>query len=101
MSQQLLRGSKKSNRVRELRVQLKRSLIHPLGMNREHERLPQRLKYMDSQTTNFSSRRLVDPQQFLAKLGLLPRPRFKPDEKVNGQAAPPEGQVCQQTTRKL
>ena len=60
MRQQLLRGSKKSNSMRQLRVQLKRSLIHPLGMNREHERLPERLKYMDTQTTNFSSRRLDD-----------------------------------------
>jgi len=35
MGQQLLRGSKESNGVRQLRVQLKRGFIHPFGMNRE------------------------------------------------------------------
>src|SRR5437667_19275 len=90
MGQQLLRSSKKSNRVGQLGVQLKRSLIHPLGMNREHQRLLQRLKYLDSQTTGLRSSRLDDPQQLLAKLRFLPRQRFKTDEKVNRQAAPPE-----------
>jgi hypothetical protein len=62
MGQQLLCSSKESNRVWQLRVQLKRSLIHPLGMNREDERLPQRLKYVDTQATNLSSRSLDDSQ---------------------------------------
>jgi len=79
MGQQLLRGSKKSHSVRQSRVQLKRSLIHPLGMNREHERLAERLKYMHTHTTNLGSRGLDDPQQLFAKLLLLPRQRFEPD----------------------
>jgi hypothetical protein len=78
MRQQLLGGCQKSNRVRQLRMQLKRSLIHPLGMNREH------------QTTNLRQRRLHHPQQLLAKRHLLSRQRLKPDEKVKGQAAPPD-----------
>jgi hypothetical protein len=89
MGQQLRRGSKKSNRVRQLRVQLKRSLVHPLGMYRERERRPERLKYMDSQTTNLSSRRLDDPQQLLAKLYLLTRRWLKPDKDMNRQVTPP------------
>jgi hypothetical protein len=35
MGQQLLRGAKESNGVRQLRVQLKRGFIGPLGMNSE------------------------------------------------------------------
>jgi hypothetical protein len=100
MGQQFLRSRKESNRMRELRVQIKRSFIHPLGMNREYERLAERLKYMDTQTTNLSSRSLEDPQQLLAKRYLLPRARFKPDENVNGQAAPPERQVSSQAEGK-
>jgi hypothetical protein len=95
MSQQLARSAKKADRVRQLRVMLEGSLIRPLGVNREHKRLPERLKYMESQTTNLCSRRLGDPQQFLAKRHLLSRQGFKPDQKVEGQAAPPEPQVCQ------
>jgi hypothetical protein len=90
MGQQPRRSSEKANRVRQLRVQLKRSLIRPLGMNRKHQRLPERLKYIDRETTTFSPRGLDDPQQLLAKLLLLPRQRFKADEKVNGQATPPD-----------
>src|SRR5258708_7633187 len=94
MGQQFLRRGKKSNRVRQPRVQFKRLLIHPLGMDRECERSLERLKYIDTQTTNFRSRRLVDPQQFLAKLRLFSGTRFKPDENVNGHAAPPESEYA-------
>ncbi len=47
MGQQFLRGCNESNRVRQLRVQLERSFIRPLGMNREPERLLERFKGMD------------------------------------------------------
>jgi hypothetical protein len=56
MGQQLFR-SKKLNCVRQLRVQLKRRFIHPYGMNREHERLPEGLKYIDTQATRLGSPR--------------------------------------------
>jgi hypothetical protein len=84
MGQQPLRSSKKSNGVRQLRVQLKRSLILPLRMNREPKRLTERFKYTDRQTTGFSSRDLDHSQQLLSKLNLFPRQRFEPDQKVNG-----------------
>src|SRR6266404_6019385 len=95
MSQQFLRRSNESNRVRQLRVQLECSLIRPLRMNREHKGLPNRLKYVNTHTTSLSSSRLDDPQQFLPELHLLARPRFKPDENVKGQAAPPERQYVE------
>jgi len=85
--QQRLRGFEESNVCGKLRVQLKRHLIHPLGMNRKRERLPERPKYMDIQTTNLCSNSLNAPQQLVAKLHLLAWQRFEPDEKVSEQAA--------------
>jgi hypothetical protein len=73
MSQQLFRGGKKSNGVRQSRVQFKRSFIHPLGMNRKHEGFPERFEYLNSQTTSLSSRRNENAQQLGAKLQRLPR----------------------------
>ena len=71
--------------MRQLRVPLKRGLIHPFRMNREHQRLPQRLEYMNRQTTCLCPRRLDHAQQLLPKLLFFTRPRFKPDENVNRQ----------------
>jgi hypothetical protein len=73
MAQKLLRRLKKSDGVRQSRVQLKRGFIHPLGMNRKHKRFSKRFKNMDSQTTNLSSRRIENEQQLGAKLRRLPR----------------------------
>ena len=61
MRQQLLGGLKKSNCVRQLRVQFERGLIYPLRMNCEHKRLSERFKKMNSHTTNLGSRRLEIP----------------------------------------
>jgi hypothetical protein len=64
-------------------------------MNREDGRLPEGLKVMDGHAAGLSSDSLDDPQQFLPELHRLPRTRFKPDEKVNGQEAPPGRPVWQ------
>jgi hypothetical protein len=79
MGQQLLGSFKKSNRVRQLRMYLKPSFIHPLGMNRELRWLSERFKYMDCHTTNLGSRRINHSEQFFAKLHRLSRLRFEPD----------------------
>ena len=71
--------------MRQLRVPLKRRLIHPLGMNRKHNRLVERLLYAHRQTTRLRARRLVYPQHLLAKLRLVPRLSLKADKKMNGQ----------------
>ena len=73
-------------------MQLKRRLIHPLRMNREHNRLANRLKHAHTETTNLSTTRSYNPQQLLPKLQIPPRSRFKLDQKMNGQAAPPKRQ---------
>jgi hypothetical protein len=48
---------------------------------------------MDAQTTDLGPRSLDDPQEFLPKFHLLPWSRFKADEKVDRQGAPPETSI--------
>jgi hypothetical protein len=62
MAQKLLRRFKKSDGVRQSRVQLKRGFIHPLGMNPKHKRFSKRFKNMDSQATRLSSRGIEHAQ---------------------------------------
>jgi hypothetical protein len=72
MGQQLFSRAKKSNGVRQLRVELKRSFVPPLGMNREYNRFMERLEYMDSQTILFSQGGVENPQQLFSKFRLFP-----------------------------
>jgi len=89
MSQQPFRRFKKSNGVRQSRVQLKRGFVRPFGMNRVPKRLPERFENVDSLATSLSSRRMDNAQQFGAKIRRLPRYRFKPDQEMNGHVVPP------------
>jgi len=77
MRQQRFRRSEESNRVRQLRVQLKRGLVRPFRMNRERKGLANRLKYPDSDATALGSTGLDNPQKLLAKFHRPPRPWFK------------------------
>jgi hypothetical protein len=55
--------------------------FNPLGMNRKRERLPERPKYMDIQTTKLSSNSLNAPQQFVANSISLPGSGSNPTKK--------------------
>jgi hypothetical protein len=90
MGEQVLSGAQKPDRVRQLRMPIKRRLVRPLGMDGKHERFSQRLKSMDPQTTVLGPRSLDDAQEFPPKFQLLPWSSLKADEKVNRQEAPPE-----------
>jgi|SRR5271163_421580 len=89
MGQQLLRRPQKPHRMRQLSVEFKSSLIHPLGMDREPEWLPERFEYTESHPTCLGSRRLNDLQQLGAKLRLLSGHRLKLYEEVNRHMTPP------------
>jgi hypothetical protein len=60
MCQQSLRCGEELHRVRQCRVEFEPGLIHPLRVNREHERLPQRLKHIDAQQFSESSQSPAD-----------------------------------------
>jgi hypothetical protein len=89
MRQQSLRGCEKLHRMRQGRMKVKRGLIHPLRANREHERLPQRLKHIEAQTPSLGSGRFIDPEQLLAKRCFPSGPWLKANDDVNGQMTIP------------
>ncbi len=53
MCQQRLGGREKLHSVRQRGVQFEGSLINPLRIDREHERFPQRFKYINPQASGF------------------------------------------------
>src|SRR6476619_8074427 len=87
MRQQRLHCREKPHGMRQRRVKFKCRLIHPLRMNRELKRFPQRLKHMDAYTTNLSAGRFIHSKQLFAEQRFLSRPRLKPDNKVKRQFA--------------
>jgi hypothetical protein len=84
MGEQLIGGFDESNGVGQLRVQVERSLIHPLGVNGEHNRLAERFKDSDGQTARLGASRVGNAQQLLAKLYFFTRAWFEPDDEVKG-----------------
>ncbi|HEY6391185.1 MAG TPA: hypothetical protein VIX89_07905 [Bryobacteraceae bacterium] len=65
--------------MRQTRVHLKRRLISPFRMNGEPHRRPNRLKYVDSDTTALGSTGFDNAQELLAKFYRFLRLRFKVD----------------------
>jgi len=55
MRQQRLSSREKPHSVRQRGMQIEGRFINPLRMDREHERLPQRFKYIDAQATRLGT----------------------------------------------
>jgi len=55
MRQQRLGNREKPHSVRQAGVQFEGRFINPLRMDREHERFPQRFKYVNAQATSFGA----------------------------------------------
>jgi len=66
MCQQRFCCREKPNGVGQSRVQFQRSFIRPFRMDREYEWFSQRLKDIDSQTTNFGTGRFINSKQLIA-----------------------------------
>lgn len=79
--------------MRQLGVPVERRLVRPYGMDGESKWLVERLEHMDGDATWLSPGWLDDSQQFLTKLEILSRVRFQADEKVDGQAEPPDDSI--------
>jgi hypothetical protein len=48
--------------MRQLCVQVERSLVHPLRVDLERHRLPERLEYLELDAASFLSGRPIDPE---------------------------------------
>jgi hypothetical protein len=89
MRQQRFGSRKKLHSVRKPGVQFEGRFINPLRIDREHERFPQRFKYLNAQATGFGARRYIDPKQLIAECRFFARQRLKAHDKVKRQALAP------------
>ena len=87
MGEQIFGGLDEAHGVRQFRVSLERGFVLPFRMNRELQRIVQRLEDVEGETTGLGATGRDHAQDFLAEFSRHAGARFEANDKVNGQAS--------------